>query len=122
MGLTAAWSILAVLAFAQTAEQPKFLVTDVHVSPKTQNQFMRPPSTRGDRYELRNASMVDLIGLAYNSNQTKILGGPSWLEMDRFDVTAKQPPQTTPEMQKLMLQSLLADRFKLVIREETKPM
>jgi hypothetical protein len=45
----------------------------------------------------------------------QILGGPNWLEMDRFDVIAKVPADSTPETQKLMLQSLLADRFKLVI-------
>jgi uncharacterized protein (TIGR03435 family) len=115
-----AWSILAVLAFGQNAEPPQFLAADVHVSAKTQNQGMRPPSTRGERYELKNATMVDLIGLAYGSNPTRILGGPSWLEMDRFDVFTKQPPQTPPDTQRLMLRSLLKDRFKLVVREETQ--
>jgi len=122
MRLAAAWSILTLLAFGQNPQPPQFLAADVHVSAKTQNQFMRAPSSRGERYEVKNATMVDLIGLAYSSNTTKILGGPSWLEMDRFDVTAKQPPQTTPDMQRLMLRSLLKDRFKLVIREDTKPM
>ena len=117
-----AWSILALLAFGQNAEPPQFLAADVHVSARTQNQGMRPPSTRGERYEVKNATMVDLIALAYSSNSTKILGGPSWLEMDRFDVIAKQPPQTSADTQKLMLQSLLKERFKLVVREETQPL
>src|SRR5215471_11288246 len=116
------WSILTLLAFGQNLEPPQFLAADVHVSAKTQNQFMRAPSTRGERYEVKNATMVDLIGLAYESNPTKILGGPSWLEMDRFDLLAKQPPQTTPDIQRLMLRSLLRDRFILVIREDTRPM
>src|SRR6516162_6976397 len=110
-----AWSILALLAFGQNAEPPQFLAADVHVSARTQNQGMRGPSTRGERYELKNATMVNLIGLAYSSNATKILGGPSWLEMDRFDVIAKQPPQTSPDTQRLMLRALLKDRFKLVV-------
>src|SRR5262249_32515088 len=77
---------------------------------------------RGERYEVKNATMVDLISIAYSSNSTKILGGPSWLEMDRFDVIAKQPPQTAPDAQRLMLRSLLADRFRLVVREDMKPL
>jgi uncharacterized protein (TIGR03435 family) len=109
-------------ALGQNAEPPRFVAADVHVSPKTQNQFMRPPSTRGERYEVKNATMVDLISLAYSSNSTKILGGPSWLEMERFDVIAKQPPQTPPNTQALMLRLLLAERFKLVVREDTKPL
>lgn len=124
MGYAAAWSILALLAFGQNTELPQFVAADVHVSAKTQNpnQGMRQPSTRGERYEVKNATIVDLIGLAYISNSTRILGGPSWLETDRFDVIARQPPQTTPDTQTLMLRSLLKDRFKLMIREETKPM
>jgi uncharacterized protein (TIGR03435 family) len=116
MRFAVVWSILATLAFGQNVEPPQFLAADVHVSARTQNQFMRV-STRGDRWELKNASMVDLIGLAYSSNATKILGGPSWLEMDRFDVIARQPPRTAPDTQKLMLQSLLKDRFKLAVRK-----
>ena len=114
--------LFSFLAYGQNAEQPRFLAADVHVSAKTQNQFIRPPSTRGDRYEVKNATMVDLVGFAYSSNSTKILGGPSWLEMDHFDIIAKQPPQTAPGAQALMLRSLLADRFKLVVREDTRPL
>jgi uncharacterized protein (TIGR03435 family) len=50
-----------------------------------------------------------------------VLGGPSWLEYDRFDVAALVPPNTTPDTQKLMLRALLADRFKLAVRRDTKP-
>jgi uncharacterized protein (TIGR03435 family) len=50
------------------------------------------------------------------------LGGPNWLDWDRFDVLAKAPLVTTRENLKLMLQSLLADRFKLVFHKDTKAM
>ncbi len=67
--------------------------------------------------------MADLISLAYNSNITKVIGGPSWLEMDKFDVTARQP---TAELLWIssgsMLRALLGDRFQLVAKEESRPM
>ena len=111
------------LAFGQSADTPpKFEIADVHVSAKTQNQFVRAPSAHGGRYELKLATMVDLIRFAYGFTPDKILGGPSWLEMDRYDVLAKLPPDSTPDTQKLMLQSLLADRFKLVVHPESKPL
>ena len=66
--------------------------------------------------------MLDLIRIAYGFDPDKVLGGPSWLGMDRFDVIAKVPDDSTPETQKQMLQTLLADRFKLVVRKETKPL
>jgi uncharacterized protein (TIGR03435 family) len=116
-------TILSGAGLGQAPETPlKFEVADVHVSAKATNPFMRTGPVRGGRYEIKNATMVDLIRTAYGFDANKILGGPSWLEMDRFDVVAKVPPETTPETHKLMLQSLLADRFQLAIRKETKPL
>ena len=111
------------LAFGQSAEiPPRFEFADVHVSAKTTNPFIRTGPARGGRYEVKLATMVDLIRIAYGFDPDKILGGPSWLEMDRFDVVAKAPENSTAETQKLMLQSLLADRFKLVAHKDTRPL
>jgi len=111
------------LAFSQSPETPpRFEIADVHVSAKTVNPFVRTGPARGGRYEIKNATMVDLIRIAYGFDADKVLGGPNWLEMDRFDVLAKVPDDSTPEMQKLMLQALLEDRFKLVVRKESRPL
>lgn len=112
---------MAWLGFGQ-AEEPRFIAADVHGSAKTQSQVMRPATTRGDRYEVKNATMVDLVSLAYNTNATRVLGGPSWLELDRFDVIAKQPPKTDADAQKHMIRTLLKERFDLVVRDDTKPL
>ncbi len=109
--------------FAQSTDGgPKFEIADVHVSAKTQNPAPRNMSARNGRYEVKTASMVDLIRMAYGFSPDKVLGGPSWLEMDRFDIVAKVPADTTPDTQKLMLQSLLADRFKLVVHKDSRPL
>jgi len=83
---------------------------------------MRGGSLHGTRYDLRNASMLDLISTAYDVDGDKVLGGPSWLEMDRFDVLAIAPSKTPKEALHQMLQSLLRDRFNLVVHPETKPL
>jgi uncharacterized protein (TIGR03435 family) len=74
----------------------------------------------GDRYEIRRAGMLDLIRNAYGIDADKIFGGPAWLEYDRYDITAKTKPGTKPAVLKQMLQTLLADRFHLVVKEETQ--
>ena len=51
-----------------------------------------------------------------------MLGGPNWLEMDRFDVIAKVPADSTVQTQKRMLQALLEERFKLVAHQDTRPL
>jgi len=110
-------------AFAQPEAPPTFEAADVHVSASTTlPTAMRAGPARGGRFEAKNANMVDLIRAAYGFDGDKILGGPSWLEMNRYDVIAKLPAGTTPETQKLMLQSLLQERFQLVVHQDTKPL
>ena len=110
------------LAFGQSSQTaPRFEIADIHVSAGTSNRFFRTPPVRGGRYELKNASMLDLIRTAYDFDADKIIGGPSWLEMDQFDVLAKVPADAKPETLKPMLQSLLADRFKLVVHKDARP-
>ena len=118
-------ALLSSSAFGQsTAPAPVFDLADVHPSARTTNPnpFMTGGILRGGRYNLRNATMLDLIRTAYGVDSDTVLGGPNWLELDRFDLIANAPPGTPPETVKLMLQSLLADRFKLVIHKDTKPL
>ena len=116
-----ALTLLATAALGQSGVAPKFDIADVHVSPKVVPSFMRVSPTRNGRYEIKNATMLDLVRTAYGFNPDTILGGPNWLELDRFDVIAKVASGADLDAQKAMLQSLLEDRFKLVARKETKP-
>jgi uncharacterized protein (TIGR03435 family) len=116
------WLVLAVAAVRGQAPAPAFDIADVHMSPHAANPTMSGGVLRAGRYEIRQATMVDLVRTAYNVDADKVLGGPSWLESDRFDVIAKAPSVATPETARLMLQALLADRFKLVVHKDTKPM
>jgi uncharacterized protein (TIGR03435 family) len=108
------------------AAPPAFDIADVHPSAHTTatlaRLFTQTGPLRGGRYQMLNATMVDLIRTAYSIDPDKILGGPSWLEQDRFDIIAKAPTATSPEVLNLMLQSLLADRFKLVFKRDTHPL
>jgi bla regulator protein blaR1 len=74
-----------------------------------------------------------LIRLAYDIQDSQILGGPKWINHDRFDIQAKADSSVDAELRKLtpgqarlvklqMLQSLLADRFKLTLHHETRNM
>jgi uncharacterized protein (TIGR03435 family) len=99
-----------------------FQIADVHVSPYARNPIMQGGVLRAGRYELRQATMLDLIKTAYGVDPETVVGGPSWLESDRFDVTATAPPDTSAETASLMLQELLTDRFKLVVHKDMKPM
>jgi uncharacterized protein (TIGR03435 family) len=101
---------------------PAFEAADVHVSPYRRTPFMYGNVLQGDRYMLHQATMVDLIATAYGVDASTVQGGPIWLERDRFDVIAKAPATTPPATVKLMLRSLLADRFKLVLHNGSQPL
>ena len=115
LGCTALSSAL-VLAQAP-ASRPAFDVAGIQISTRP-NPGMRGGILRGTRYELRNATMADLIRTAYNVQPERITGGPSWIEWNRFDIAALAPEGTPPERVREMLKTLLADRFRLVVRED----
>jgi uncharacterized protein (TIGR03435 family) len=124
----AATAFLAASAFGQsapatppTATQTTFEVADVHVSLPSRNPFLRGPLLRRGIYEMHFATMLDLIRTAYGVEAERVQGGPNWLENDNFDVIAKAPAGTTAETAKPMLKALLAERFQLVVHNDTKP-
>ena len=119
----ALFSLLSLPSLAQTPAAPKsFLFADVHSSPFTADPFMHGNSVMGDRYFVYQATMLDLIATAYGVDASNVHGGPTWLERNRYDIRAKVPPHTTQDDIKLMLRSLLADRFHLVVKIGTAPM
>jgi len=62
-----------------------------------------------------------LIALAYRIPSFQIAGGASWVSSDRFDVECKaEDPKTDNGQLRLMLQSMLEDRFRLQLHRETK--
>jgi uncharacterized protein (TIGR03435 family) len=114
-------ALLSSTAFGQTAgESPAFEFVDVHASPPSTNPTMRGGTLNGGRFEIRTATIVDLISESYTMPPERILGGPNWLDWDRFDVIAKTPSATRQGLE-LMMQKMLADRFKLVLHKDTRP-
>jgi uncharacterized protein (TIGR03435 family) len=71
------------------------------------------------RVDIGFMSVADLIRMAYKIKQYQ-LTGPDWMTTERFDVLAKMPAGATAEQVPEMLQTLLADRFKLALHRTTK--
>jgi uncharacterized protein (TIGR03435 family) len=72
------------------------------------------------RLTYTNVTVRSLIRQAYGLKVYPLSRGPDALSTDRYDVIAKVPPDTSKEQSMLMLQALLAERFKLVVHRETK--
>ena len=79
-----------------------------HVSPRPDGRFVI------DGY------LHSLIQAAYNVTGIQLEGGPSWVGTDRYAIEARAAGNATPDQIRGMLQSLLADRFNLTLRRETR--
>jgi uncharacterized protein (TIGR03435 family) len=76
----------------------------------------------GGRVSVTNNSLRNIIRNAYNIQNYQIIGGPDWINTVRWDITAKAPDDAPPQQLLLMVRTLLSDRFKLVVRNETREM
>ncbi len=61
-----------------------------------------------------------LITFAYNVKDYQLSGGPGWANSETYDITARAAENSTTDQLRAMLQTLLRERFKLVLRQGTK--
>jgi uncharacterized protein (TIGR03435 family) len=112
---------IAAVAFGQDSQTATtFQVADVHASAPFRNPSMQGGVPRAGRIEIRRATILDLIKTAYGVDPNLVFGGPSWLDYNRFDVIARLPVDTPPATVTQMLRAVLADRFKLVVHNDTR--
>jgi len=107
---------------SQPAPAPAFLAADVHPSPRRSYAFFYAVLLPGDRYVVRDATMLNLIATAWDLDPENVQGGPPWIDYDHFDIIAKVPSGSSKAAQTLMLRALLTDRFHVVIENGSKPM
>ena len=77
----------------------------------------------GDRWRSANVTLRLLIHSGYGTEfpmTGQIIGGPDWMDSDRFDVTGSMPAGTTAAEMTAMVQSMLADRFRLSVHREER--
>jgi len=77
---------------------------------------------RGRTFSTINTSLSDLITFAYELHARQIVGGPAWLETDKYDLTAEPDGSGQPDAKqwKVMVQKLLADRFRLAFHRDKR--
>lgn len=80
----------------------------------------RDTSVNPNGISYSNVTVIDCVAAAWNVKPFQISGGPDWLRSDRYDVAAKTTGDTDRDHLMMMLQTLLADRFKLMTHRETR--
>jgi uncharacterized protein (TIGR03435 family) len=135
--------VIAQVSLAQSSTQstssmaaphkPEFEVASVRQNKSGGQATSTFPLDRGDAYSptggifsATNQSVITLIIFAYKMKISESFGGlmrnlPSWAITDRFDIHARAASgKPTKEDMRLMMQSLLEDRFKLKVHREKR--
>jgi uncharacterized protein (TIGR03435 family) len=129
-GLMLGLSVVAGLAMVGVAQEKEAAFEVATVKRNTSapgNSLLR--RLPGGRLTATNMPVRPMITFAYGLAQYQLVGGPSWITNDAFDIVAKMegdpapsPPGSGADPMQLALRGLLADRFKLKVHRETREM
>jgi len=123
--------LMAPLAASAQSPNSKPAFEVVSVKPNTTGRNAGIAQQPGGRFVATEITLKRLMQYAYRGNQ-QFIGGPAWLDTDRWDIEAKAAEGTVlpraglldmaapPDTLALMVQSLLEDRFKLKTHTETR--
>ena len=122
------WLIVPGCGFAQPAQRMEFEVASVKPQPFAGSSGSVGIFVRGNTLNAEHVSLYDLVLYAYNLRDVQLSGGPAWAQSgvlqfsELFQVIAKVPGDSPPQTDVLrqMMQTLLADRFKLQIHHVQK--
>ena len=120
-----------VRAQSDAAPRLAFEVASVKLNKSSESRNWGFDYLPGGRFKATNLSLDWIIGEAYHVSpwSARLSGGPEWIGSDRYDIEATAAPDAIPQglsakaredKMRLMLRTLLADRFKLVMRRESK--
>lgn len=112
--------LIAATGFRLTAQQsaPAFEIASIKVS----KSGLRGNIWGGGpgRFVVDGITAANLIRNAYDLRPEEMVGGPAWLDAERFQINATYPPESGTPQVNAMLRSLLQDRFVLKAHREQR--
>lgn len=112
--------VLLALVSGLSAQEPAFEIASIRPNLSGGVSNIRPMPN--GRLTATNASVRSLILRAYGLHDSQVIGGPDWIDAERFDIDARveAPPSGGPEALIPMLRALLAERFTLRTHTEAR--
>jgi uncharacterized protein (TIGR03435 family) len=118
--------ISMLLIATQAGAAPEFEVATLKQSPPPAGDAIdiNLGTVHNGRLTLANATLSECVRYAYNIVSDELVAGPDWIKSRavRFDIVAQAPPGNNDDQFRQMLQTLLADRLKLTLHHEPKPL
>src|SRR5580692_8281973 len=121
------------------------LIVDAHAAPY-RPKIVYKTNISNQRFDMRNATIFDMIEFAYRLGEqdddrenAAIVGGPTWIDFDRFDISAMipslkppalragpadtaNPPENPTDQMRPVMRRVLAERFHLKYHTEDRPL
>jgi uncharacterized protein (TIGR03435 family) len=124
MLLSKSLSLLAVAAIPVLFQTPTLVQSQFEVASVKRNNSgnhdMRLAGSIG-RYSATNTPLRLLIQVAYHVQEFQIIGAPSWIDSERYDIEGKAKADLSSDQRASpLLQALIEERFKAVMHRETK--
>jgi uncharacterized protein (TIGR03435 family) len=113
------FALLAGSALAQNPAPPAFEVASVKINKTDPSSAHVGIEARGNSLSMRFMTLRIAIAWAYDIQRPQIVG-PDWIDTERYEIQAKAPRTATENEMKVMLQPVLAERFKLAFHRETR--
>jgi len=108
-------------AIGQTTSPPAFEVASVKASQPGLTTFrVSAHQPVGNFFTTTNATVQELIMMAYNIADWQLVGPPPWLASEGYDINAKPEHPANRDEIYSMVRTLLAERFKLAMHTETR--
>jgi uncharacterized protein (TIGR03435 family) len=115
-----------------SAPAPVFDVAAIRVNksdPSARSHIIS--SSSNGHFRAINVTLKSLLQSAYAIPDTRVVGGPTWLDSTKFDIDATADPAVDEQMRNLpsaegrlrkqaMLQALLVDRFQMKVHQESR--
>lgn len=119
------FTVCAAFVPSAAAQTPAFEVASIkpNLVSKQGGEGSRRENTQTspDSLTMRNVTLRTCIAWAYRVQPSQVTG-PGWIGEERYDLAAKAAGPAAEAQLRLMLQTLLAERFKLMLHRQQKEM
>lgn len=111
--------LAAALGAVAAAQAPAFDAVSVKINTSGEQSSQFGGRTGG--LQVRNNTLRSIIRNIWNLNALQIVGGPPWMDETRFDIVATGTGNPNRDQMVAMAKAMMADRFKLVVHTEMRP-
>jgi uncharacterized protein (TIGR03435 family) len=112
--------VVAFAAHVGIAQSAPTSFEAVSIKPRVGDSVLRSGPSSPDRFDDPDTTLWFLIRWAYELFDFELVGGPDWLDVKRWQISAKSPAPVSLLEKRQLVRRMLEDRFRLKTHTETR--